>query len=96
MNTLNRQTDSDRSSDRGAVTNSDLTGIKVGQRAVVAKIQSCPKELLHKLLSMGLVEGAEVRVTQRGFFGSPININLLGSILSLRNTEAAHIQVQPL
>jgi Fe2+ transport system protein FeoA len=75
---------------------SDLRAVKVGQRAVISAIQSCPKDLLHKLLSMGLVEGTEVRVTQRGFFGSPININLLGSILSLRSSEAAHIQVQPL
>ena len=75
---------------------SDLRKIRVGQRAVVSAIQSCPKDLLRKLLSMGLVEGTEVRVTQRGFFGSPINIHLLGSVLSLRSSEAAHIQVQPL
>jgi len=75
---------------------SDLCAVKTGQRAVISAIQSCPKDLLHKLLSMGIVEGAEVRVTQRGFFGSPINIHLLGSILSLRSSEAAHIQVQPL
>jgi Fe2+ transport system protein FeoA len=75
---------------------SDLSAVKTGQRAVISAIQSCPKDLLHKLLSMGVVEGTEVRVTQRGFFGSPINIHLLGSILSLRSSEAAHIQVQPL
>ena len=74
----------------------DLRAVKVGQRAVISRIKSCPKDLLHKLVSMGVVEGAEVRVTQRGFFGSPINIHLLGSILSLRSGEAAHIQVQPL
>jgi Fe2+ transport system protein FeoA len=82
--------------DLNSSTQSDLRAVKTGQRAVVSAIQSCPKELLHKLLSMGLVEGTEVRVTQRGFFGSPINIHLLGSILSLRSSEAAHIQVQPL
>jgi len=74
----------------------DLRAVKVGQRAVVSAIKSCPKELLHRLVSMGLVEGTEIEVTQRGFFGSPINIHLLGSILSLRSVEAAHIQVQPL
>jgi ferrous iron transport protein A len=75
---------------------SDLCALRVGQRAVVSTIKSCPKDLLRKLLSMGLVEGTEVRVTQRGFFGSPINIHLLGSVLSLRSSEAAHIQVHPL
>ena len=76
--------------------NPDLRAVQVGQRAVVSAIKSCPKDLLHKLVSMGLVEGTEIEVTQRGFFGSPINIHLLGSILSLRSVEAAHIQVQPL
>ena len=80
----------------GSELGSDLRCVKVGQRAVVSEIKSCPKDLLRKLLSMGLVEGTEVCVTQRGFFGSPINIHLLGSVLSLRSAEAALIQVQPL
>jgi Fe2+ transport system protein FeoA len=79
-----------------ASSTSELSAIKTGQRAVVSAIKSCPKDLLHKFVSMGLVAGTEVEVTQRGFFGSPINIHLLGSVLSLRSAEAAHIQVQPL
>jgi Fe2+ transport system protein FeoA len=51
--------------------------------------------LLSKLVSMGLVAGSEVTVTQRGFFGSPINVRLFGSVLSLRSAEAAYVQVQP-
>lgn len=73
-----------------------LSTVKVGQRAIVSAIKSCPTELLHKLVSMGLVAGTEVEVTHRGFFGSPINVHLFGSVLSLRSAEAAHIQVQPL
>lgn len=73
-----------------------LSAVKVGQKAVISAIKSCPSELLQKLVSMGVVAGSEVTVTQRGFFGSPINIHLFGSILSLRSAEAAHIQVQPL
>ena len=73
-----------------------LSAVKIGQRVVVSAIKSCPTDLLRKLVSMGLVEGTEVQVTQRGFFGSPINIHLLGSVLSLRSAEAAHIHVQPL
>jgi Fe2+ transport system protein FeoA len=77
-------------------TGKSLSAVKVGQRVVVSAIKSCPTDLLRKLVSMGLVEGTEIKVTQRGFFGSPINIHLLGSVLSLRSGEAAHIQVQPL
>lgn len=73
-----------------------LNSMRVGQRVMISAIKSCPAELLRKLVSMGLVSGSEVTVTQRGFFGSPINIKLFGSVLSLHSTEAAHIQVQPL
>jgi Fe2+ transport system protein FeoA len=73
-----------------------LSAIRVGQRALISAIKGCPAELLQKLVSMGVVAGSEVTVTQRGFFGSPINIHLFGSVLSLRKAEAAHIQVQPL
>ena len=73
-----------------------LSSVRVGQRAMISAIKSCPAELLQRLVSMGIVAGSEVTVTQRGFFGSPINIHLLGSVLSLRSAEAAHIQVQPL
>ncbi len=77
--------------------NHRLNTVKVGQRAVVSAIKrGCPSDLLHKLLSMGIVAGTEVKVTQRGFFGSPININLFGSVLSLRSAEAAQIQVTPI
>ena len=73
-----------------------LSSVRVGQKAMISAIKSCPADLLQKLVSMGVVAGSEVTVTQRGFFGSPINIHLLGSVLSLRSAEAAHIQVQPL
>ena len=73
-----------------------LSAVKVGQKAIISAIKSCPSELLQKLVSMGIVAGSEVTVTQRGFFGSPINIHLFGYILSLRSAEAAHIHVQPL
>lgn len=86
----------DSTQETHSATKKSLSAVKVGQRAVVSAITSCPTDLLQKLVSMGLVAGTEVRVTQRGFFGSPINIHLLGSILSLRSAEAAHIQVLPL
>jgi Fe2+ transport system protein FeoA len=90
---VNERTQSEQ---QQASSQRQLNAIKVGQRAVISAIKSCPTELLHKLVSMGIVAGTEVQVTQRGFFGSPINIPLFGSVLSLRSAEAAHIQVQPL
>ncbi len=72
-----------------------LDSVEIGQKAVISDLKGCSTELLSKLVSMGLVAGSEVTVTQRGFFGSPINVRLFGSVLSLRSAEAAHVQVQP-
>jgi Fe2+ transport system protein FeoA len=72
-----------------------LDTVEVGQKAVVADLSHCPVELLKRLVCMGVVAGSEVTVTQRGFFGSPINIRLFGSVLSLRSAEAALVNVQP-
>jgi Fe2+ transport system protein FeoA len=73
-----------------------LTALRTGQKAMISAIKGCPSSLLQKLVSMGVVNGTEVTVTQRGLFGSPINIDVLGSVLSLRRAEAAYIHVQAL
>lgn len=73
-----------------------LTSVRTGQKAVVSAIKGCPSTLLQKLVSMGVVNGTEVTITQKGLFGSPINIDVLGSVLSLRSAEAEYIHVQTL
>ena len=72
-----------------------LASVKVGDQVVVSEVKSCAPELLKKLVAMGLVAGSVVTVTQRGLFGSPINVKLFGSVLSLRSSEAALVQVHP-
>jgi Fe2+ transport system protein FeoA len=76
-------------------TEKRLDSVEIGQTAVISDLKECPGDLLNKLVAMGFVSGSKVTVTQRGFFGSPINIRLLGSVLSLRSAEAAFVQVQP-
>ena len=70
-----------------------LDQMKVGDDATVVAVNAKQSDLLSRLLTLGIVEGAKIRVTQRGLFGSPINIQVLGSVLSLRRSEAAAIQV---
>jgi Fe2+ transport system protein FeoA len=72
-----------------------LASIKVGETVVVSEVKACPPDLLRRLVAMGLVAGSKLTVTQRGLFGSPINVKLFGSILSLRSTEASLVQVHP-
>ena len=35
-----------------------LSSVRVGQKAMISAIKSCPAELLHKLVSMGIVAGS--------------------------------------
>lgn len=47
-----------------------------------------------RLLAMGLVPGAEFRVVRRAPLGDPVEIEVLGSLLSLRAGEAAGLEVE--
>lgn len=73
-----------------------LNSIRPGETVTVATVESTSPLLLRKLVSMGLVAGSKLTVTQRGLFGSPINVKLFGSVLSLRENEAAMIRVMEL
>ena len=43
---------------------------------------------------MGFCEGKELRVLYRAPFGDPMAIDIGGYVLSLRNEEAEHIEVE--
>jgi ferrous iron transport protein A len=51
-------------------------------------------DLKVKLLEMGFCEGKELRVLYRAPFGDPMAIDIGGYTLSLRNEEAAQIEVE--
>ena len=64
-----------------------------GERATVTSVSCSNRELRHKLLSMGIVEGTQVSVTGVAPFGCPISVQLFGSTLALRRSEAQQIEV---
>ena len=70
-----------------------LSDLKVGESAIVVEVNHQEPSFLERLCNLGFVKGTSIKVTQRGLFGSPINIKLLGSVLSLRSNEASAIQV---
>ncbi len=49
-----------------------------------------------RLMEMGLIEGAEVRVLRRAPLGDPLQVRLGDYELSLRAAEADLIEVSPL
>lgn len=70
-----------------------LPSIGIGETVTVSGLQKGSPELTRKLACMGVVPGSTLTVKEKGPFGSPINISVVGTVLSLRKQEAALIQV---
>ena len=62
-------------------------------RGVVAKVTRVdePGASGERLMELGLISGAKVRVVRRGLFGDPLQIEVRGTMLSLRKAQAERI-----
>lgn len=69
-----------------------LNSIANGTTVLVKSIKA--SDLKVKLLEMGFFVGKELRVLYRAPFGDPMAVDIGGYILSLRNEEAAQIEVE--
>lgn len=69
-----------------------LDSIPNGTTVLVKNIKA--SDLKVKLLEMGFFEGKELRVLYRAPFGDPMAIDIGGYTLSLRNEEAAQVEVE--
>lgn len=70
-----------------------LDQVPLGGHAVVTGLDQAHKELLVRLLSMGIVAGSAITVVGSAPFGDPIAIETLGYKLSLRRAEAKTVRV---
>ena len=75
--------------DEGILTLSDL---KTGERAVVLKVHG-HGGFQHRVLELGFVRGEEVRVVKNAPLLDPVEYEIMGSHVSLRRSEAQHIEV---
>jgi len=70
-----------------------LTVLRPGQRAVISGFVADDAEA-QRLMTMGLVEGAEVEFLRAAPTGDPIEIRVMGYALSLRLSDAAEVLVE--
>lgn len=70
-----------------------LDTVRVGQRGVVVRIEG-KGPARRRMMDMGLVPGAEVKVVRVAPLGDPIEFQVKGYSLSLRKTEASNITVE--
>jgi len=70
-----------------------LTELKKNQKAVIKSINASP-ELKQRLLSLGIVKGAEIRVVDCSLGKSTIEVEVGNTLVALRNSEAELIEVE--
>ncbi len=75
------------------VNSMSLDAFKPGEIGIVKKI-NCELSVKSRLLAMGVVPGAEVRVEKVAPLGDPVEIIVKGYHLSLRKEEAKCIEVE--
>ena len=71
-----------------------LSALRVGQRGIVVGVGG-RGPARQRMMDMGLVRGAEVRVVRVAPLGDPIEFTVRGYSLSLRKREAQEIAVRP-
>ncbi|MBM3906592.1 MAG: ferrous iron transport protein A [Gemmatimonadetes bacterium] len=76
--------------DAGTLALDELTA---GERAVIVSLD-CPPAVTRRLMELGLIPGTEVELIRRAPLGDPIEIAVRGVHLSLRRSEARHIDVR--
>jgi len=70
-----------------------LADLKPGQSGEILKI-NVAGELKRRLMDMGVVAGANVRVEKVAPLGDPIEVRIKSYALSLRRAEAKSIEVE--
>ena len=64
-----------------------LVDLKKGQRVTISAVDSESPEV-QRLMTLGLVEGAEIELAGRALGGDPIEFRLFGRGVSLRKEQA--------
>ena len=71
-----------------------LAELKIGQKAIVKKLNFDNKEVRRHLLDMGVTRGVQVKIKKIAPMGEPIDLELRGYELALRKSELIRIEVE--
>jgi ferrous iron transport protein A len=71
----------------------NLSELSPGERGKVVKVAG-DAEAARRLMEMGLMRGTTVEVVRRAPLGDPLEVRVRGFMLTLRRSEAEHIEVE--
>lgn len=71
-----------------------LKDLLPGESAIIKGYENASPAYRQRLISMGLTPHTQIRVVRRAPLGDPIEIEVRGSLLSLRQFEASCIQLE--
>jgi len=72
-----------------------LSEMEVGEEAKVLKVEK-DNDSYRRIIDMGLIRGAEIKVIRKAPMGDPIEFLIKGYNLSLRKKDASIIKVEVL
>jgi len=70
-----------------------LSELEPGDRGTVKKVAG-DADAARRLMEMGLMRGTGVEVVRRAPLGDPLEVKVRGFMLTLRRSEAEHIEVE--
>jgi ferrous iron transport protein A len=70
-----------------------LSELVPGDRGKVVKVAG-DADAARRLMEMGLMRGTTVEVVRRAPLGDPLEVKVRGFMLTLRQAEAEHIEVE--
>ncbi len=74
---------------------SGLDRLQIGQRARVRQISGTDGVAV-RLMEMGVTPGAELQLVGKAPWGDPLEFEVRGYRLSLRRSEAARVEIEPI
>lgn len=72
----------------------NISDLKVGQKAIVLKLNEENKAIRRHLLDMGITRGVEIEIKKIAPMGDPIDISLRDYELCIRKEELSKIEVE--
>ncbi|CAH0525123.1 FeoA family protein [Vibrio hippocampi] len=71
-----------------------LSELKVGSSATITQLDGLSTDVRKKLMVMGLLPNTDIKLVRRAPMGDPLQVEVRGVSLAVRNTIAQAIEVE--